>query len=124
MRLNPDGSWRISLERRDDSRGYNRDNCILVAAEFNTSDWSRCKNATEVKGTAQWSSEKVKELPALRRTPVDLNTLRDLIDEAVKIPGGRGGSSPLRVVNGVGEILCRRCGNLKPPEEFNVECKS
>ena len=45
-----------------------------MAVEFNTSDFSRCKNAAEVKGTAHWFEKKVKEVSALRQKQVDLNT--------------------------------------------------
>lgn len=51
--------WRLSLERLDHSVGYTPDNCVLIAAEFNTSDQSRNSAVTEVFGTAQWSREKV-----------------------------------------------------------------
>ena len=105
MRLDPEGPWRMSLERKDNDGDYEPENCVLIAVEFNTSDWSRCKNATKVNGTAQWSREKVQEVPALRQKPVDLNTLRELIDEEAKAPDTHGGWSPRRHVNGMGDPL-------------------
>jgi len=35
--------WRMSLERIDNELGYTNNNCVLVAAEFNTSDYSKNK---------------------------------------------------------------------------------
>ena len=51
--------WRISLERLDNDTGYAKENCVLVACEFNTPDYSRNKTPYEVHGTAQWSRAKV-----------------------------------------------------------------
>ncbi|CAE8612297.1 unnamed protein product [Polarella glacialis] len=51
--------WRMSLERVNNSVGYTKENCVLIAVEFNTSDYSRNKATTQVFGTAQWSREKV-----------------------------------------------------------------
>lgn len=56
----PKSHWRMSLERVDNENGYTKDNCVLVAREFNTSDFSRNrKNVIKVHGTAQWSRQKV-----------------------------------------------------------------
>ena len=51
--------WQMSIERLDNSLGYTPENCVLIAVEFNTPDYSRNKAVTEVFGTAQWSCEKV-----------------------------------------------------------------
>eukprot|EP00440_Ansanella_granifera_P062643 gb/GFBE01067923.1/.p1 GENE.gb/GFBE01067923.1/~~gb/GFBE01067923.1/.p1 ORF type:complete len:489 (+),score=33.77 gb/GFBE01067923.1/:1-1467(+) len=51
--------WRMSLERLNNDDGYTRDNCVLIAWEFNTSDQSRNKATSQVFGTAQWSQSKV-----------------------------------------------------------------
>jgi len=51
--------WRLSVERLDNSLGYTLENCVLIALEFNTPDYSRNTAVTEVFGTAQWSREKV-----------------------------------------------------------------
>eukprot|EP00438_Fugacium_kawagutii_P024267 Skav222463 [mRNA] locus=scaffold5414:30010:47306:- [translate_table: standard] len=53
--------WRLSIERLNNSIGYTNENCVLIAIEFNTPDYSRNKAATEVFGTAQWSREKAKD---------------------------------------------------------------
>ena len=57
--LQPNSHWRMSLERLDNNLGYDMENCVLIAAEFNTSDQSRNKATGEVSGTAQWSRAKV-----------------------------------------------------------------
>ncbi|CAK0846679.1 unnamed protein product [Prorocentrum cordatum] len=57
--LTPNSDWRVSLERLDNALGYTATNSVLVAHEFNTSDWSRGKLTHAVRGTAQWSREKV-----------------------------------------------------------------
>lgn len=56
MRLH--SHWLMSLERLSNDQGYVTTNCVLVAAEFNTSDHSRNRAVWEVFGTAQWSKEK------------------------------------------------------------------
>lgn len=55
----PRSHWRMSLERLENGAGYTRTNCVLVALEFNTSDFSKNKNVVRLNGTAQWSREKV-----------------------------------------------------------------
>ena len=52
----------MSIERLDNSIGYTIQNCVLVAIEFNTGDWSRNNAVTKVFGTAQWSREKVEHI--------------------------------------------------------------
>ncbi|CAE7351518.1 y01B [Symbiodinium natans] len=54
--------WVWSLERLDNSATYTRDNCVLIAQEFNTPDQSRNKSRYEVFGTAQWSRSKVRHI--------------------------------------------------------------
>ena len=56
----PHSNWHMSLERLNNSAGYDRQNCVLIAAEFNSSDYSRAKgvNFEDVHGTAQWSVNK------------------------------------------------------------------
>ena len=39
--LVPNSHWRMSLERLNNSEGYSRENCVLIACEFNTGDCSR-----------------------------------------------------------------------------------
>ncbi|CAE7582598.1 pmpB [Symbiodinium natans] len=50
--------WVWSLERLDNSVTYTKENCVLIAREFQTSDQSRNKARYPVFGTAQWSRSK------------------------------------------------------------------
>ena len=49
--------WVMSLERLDNNCGYVRENCVLIAAEFNTPDHSKLATS-EVQGSPQWSLAK------------------------------------------------------------------
>eukprot|EP00933_Yihiella_yeosuensis_P065469 TRINITY_DN69293_c0_g1_i1.p1 TRINITY_DN69293_c0_g1~~TRINITY_DN69293_c0_g1_i1.p1 ORF type:complete len:283 (+),score=41.40 TRINITY_DN69293_c0_g1_i1:66-914(+) len=51
--------WRMSLERLNNSFGYTRHDCVLIAIEFNTSDDGRNVATTAIYGTAQWARSKV-----------------------------------------------------------------
>ena len=51
--------WAMSLERLNNKRGYVRDNSVLIAAEFNTTDHSNRQIVGEVRGSGQWSLAKV-----------------------------------------------------------------
>ncbi|CAE7254718.1 pmpB [Symbiodinium sp. CCMP2592] len=51
--------WAWSIERLDNSVTYTKENCVLIAREFQTSDHSRKNAAYPVFGTAQWSRSKV-----------------------------------------------------------------
>ena len=54
----PHVDWQMSLERLDNRQGYTKENCALIAAEFNTFDHSK-HSIREVRGSAQWSRAKV-----------------------------------------------------------------
>ena len=86
--LVPYSHWRMSLERIDNSEGYVKDNCALVAAEFNSSDYSRCKGvrAEDICGTAQWSSGKVCMVHRLDTTFVSLPQLEADVTRATRHP--------------------------------------
>jgi len=58
----PQSNWRMSVERLDNEVGYVPENCVLVAAEFNTPDYSRNKSVYPVHGTAQWSRAKAMQV--------------------------------------------------------------
>lgn len=60
--LVPHSHWRVSLERLDNGRGYTRENVALVAAEFNTPDYSRNRGVVVIHGTAQWSRDKFEQV--------------------------------------------------------------
>lgn len=117
----------MSLERLNNEVGYVRSNCVLIAAEFNTPDYSRNKSGvSRVFGTAQWSRYKVQSLPLLRAKNVDSNELARLIQEA------RGGDrrgrgyrrTSLRKPNLLGEWSCSKCGAYKPVEEFQANARN
>ena len=57
----PNSNWRMSLERLDNCSGYSVENCVLVAAEFNSADYSRHPGVKpeSVDGTAQWCVRKI-----------------------------------------------------------------
>ncbi|CAE7856502.1 unnamed protein product [Symbiodinium microadriaticum] len=54
--------WVWSIERLNNSVTYTRENCVLIAREFQTSDQSRNKAKFPVFGTAQWSTSKVSHI--------------------------------------------------------------
>ena len=77
----PHAHWRMSLERVDNSLGYIRENCVLVAGEFNSADHSRRSGVklAEVQGSAQWSSEKIQFVRTAWKSTVMLERLeRDI----------------------------------------------
>eukprot|EP00438_Fugacium_kawagutii_P004434 Skav210966 [mRNA] locus=scaffold2129:96328:97665:+ [translate_table: standard] len=120
----PNSHWRMSLERKNNSRGYSRENCALIAAEFNTGDFSRRTGVDQatVRGTAQWSPQKVQAVFDLRQQMVDLEALRADIQEArqrpkLRLPGHQAklpGPNPPEP----GQIYCRRCFTHFSPDKF------
>eukprot|EP00439_Symbiodinium_sp_Y106_P035494 s5254_g4.t1 len=54
--------WVWSIERLDNSVTYTKENCVLIAREFQTSDQSRNKAKYPVFGTAQWSRRKASHI--------------------------------------------------------------
>ena len=75
--LLPHSDWRMSLERVNNSVGYSRANCVLVAAEFNSTDHTRRRGVKqeEIQGSAQWSAEKVQSLQSVWDFAVDTERL-------------------------------------------------
>jgi hypothetical protein len=59
--------WLISLERRDPFKGYTKENCCLIAGEFNSPD-QKVNYKNECEGSAGWSREKVQFLRNHLRT--------------------------------------------------------
>ncbi|CAE8630690.1 unnamed protein product [Polarella glacialis] len=120
--LTPNSDWRMSLERKDNTCGYSRGNCVLIASEFNTSDFSRQAGvvASEVCGTAQWSSKKVERVLLLRQCNIDLVQLNFDIAQART----RKQYSPMspagyrRTQNASGEWPCIRCAAFKSVDDF------
>eukprot|EP00397_Hematodinium_sp_SG-2012_P046885 GEMP01053119.1.p1 GENE.GEMP01053119.1~~GEMP01053119.1.p1 ORF type:complete len:448 (+),score=23.83 GEMP01053119.1:71-1414(+) len=58
LTLKPVSEWMCSLERLDNTKGYTVENVVLICSEFQSSDRSLSAKGP-VKGTAQWSKEKV-----------------------------------------------------------------
>ncbi|CAE8598900.1 unnamed protein product, partial [Polarella glacialis] len=120
--LMPNSHWRMSLERRTNTEGYSRNNCALIAAEFNTSDYSRHPGVdlAEVGGTAQWSEAKFRSVFELRLFAMDLCQLaKDIRDARIKQPSSRlPVTSWPRSPNAAGEWSCCSCGLQKYPSEF------
>ena len=85
--------WRMSLERIDNRLGYTPENCVLVAGEFNSADYSQARNVDpdNVLGTAQWSRHKVQEVSRLRIQGVESKRLAMEIEDAQKRPSEAGG---------------------------------
>mmetsp|Transcript_518 Transcript_518/g.2218 ORF Transcript_518/g.2218 Transcript_518/m.2218 type:complete len:278 (-) Transcript_518:263-1096(-) len=117
--LLPHYHWRMSLERLDNKTGYFPDNCVLVAAEFNTPD-HRARSTRKVNGSAQWSAEKVMEVPRLRESNVDLAALKAAVKHA-----GRSRDREHWVPrkhrfepNVDGEWFCTHCETFKPSHSF------
>ena len=125
--LLPNSHWRMSLERVNNNEGYSSENCVLIAAEFNSSDWSRQLGVKKdaVVGTAQWSAHKVKQLHSLRRTNIDLAFLaHDIV--AAKLARPKVLSNPRCKVTTsclpqiIGHSYCPTCCKVKPCSAFNT----
>ena len=55
------GEYMMSLERKDTSIGYTKENCCLICIEFNTTDWSISKcDDDDREGSSGWNKEKLK----------------------------------------------------------------
>merc|ERR1712217_481275 len=56
LNLCQDSGWRMSLERFDNQRGYERNNCGLICHPFQSSDYTPKHCVPElVHGSPQWS---------------------------------------------------------------------
>eukprot|EP00438_Fugacium_kawagutii_P030803 Skav229493 [mRNA] locus=scaffold2455:24690:25730:- [translate_table: standard] len=113
----PHSHWRMSLERVDNSCGYSKSNCVLVAAEFNTSDFSRGPGTdkAEIFGTAQWSSRKVWEVPQLQLTKLQLN---DLLNKCQPMRKERQQRIRLTRHLAEGLTVCASCQKALPTFDF------
>ena len=118
--------WRMSLERLDNDVGYERHNCALIAAEFNTSEKMSQKVALEkTSGSSKWSMVKVQGLPMERSLNVDLKKL----DEAIQ--GARLRKQHLAFKGmisepscgwekGHGHLKCSCCGLWQPTWNYSL----
>lgn len=123
--LLPHSDWRMSLERVNNAVGYVAENCVLIAAEFNTAERiSRRATVQAAPGSSKWSPEKVQNLRSERLLNVDLQNLDKLIQAARMkyqslAPPTNLISSPCDFQEGgCGLQRCSRCGLWKPLESF------
>ena len=77
--VHPNSNWRMSLERLDNRSGYNIENCVLVAAEFNSGDSSQHPGVNQegVDGTAQWHVRKIRMVDLALDLEVDMHQLEE-----------------------------------------------
>ncbi|CAE8585505.1 unnamed protein product [Polarella glacialis] len=127
--LHPNSHWRWTLERKDNRKGYSKDNCVLLAAEFNTSDYSRHPGVltANVTGTAQWSAEKVRSVFGARSI-IDTDLCKLEADLLLALFPTRKSTRPFMrdrmLGNEAGEFQCARCELHKPPTEFSKNAKA
>eukprot|EP00397_Hematodinium_sp_SG-2012_P016208 GEMP01016529.1.p1 GENE.GEMP01016529.1~~GEMP01016529.1.p1 ORF type:complete len:455 (+),score=11.18 GEMP01016529.1:111-1475(+) len=119
MNIEPYTSWRLSLERRNNNLGYVAGNVLFICAEFNTSDFSiRAKHC--IHGTSQWSRDKVRGLPGTIAASALLSC--SILRE--RVSRDRGISTrkkiPHRYITANGELLCSKCDQLKPIDDFYI----
>ena len=119
----PHSHWRMSLERLNNSKGYSSENCVLVAGEFNTGDFSQNRgvDAQRVTGSAQWSREKVRSVPQLQLKPIDCKLLEQDIAEARLRPRNASSQGVKRTQPDKDKtdcIYCSRCGMFLSPGNF------
>jgi hypothetical protein len=53
------GEYMMSLERKDITIGYIKENCCLICIEFNTTDWSIANFDDGKEGFSGWNKEKL-----------------------------------------------------------------
>ena len=84
----PNSHWRMSLERLNNSEGYQRQNCALVAAEFNSCDYSKALGVKQedVESSAQWSAEKIYFVSNACQSIVDMDILEKDVVAAFRKP--------------------------------------
>ena len=118
--LQPHSHWRASIERMDNSLGYVRGNCCLIAAEFNSAVRSTSSGGADSCGSAQWSRSKVLAVGSVRAVPADLTQLLASVDSAQlrpatcrtrRVEGFRGPDAE-------GRWRCGCCGTWKQHTEF------
>ena len=115
--LFPNSNWRMSLERFNNSDGYFRQNCALVAAEFNSSDFSRAPGVKkeDVEGSAQWSAEKFHFVCNAFNSIVDLDMLQKHVTHALGKPFLSGPSSCCLRIQVLQDVT-------RQVEEFSRKC--
>eukprot|EP00397_Hematodinium_sp_SG-2012_P038860 GEMP01042339.1.p1 GENE.GEMP01042339.1~~GEMP01042339.1.p1 ORF type:complete len:462 (-),score=15.10 GEMP01042339.1:104-1489(-) len=124
MNLDPYTSWRISLERIDNTFGYIPGNVAFICAEFNTSDNSMRAKTALVQGSSSWSRNKVQLLPLTILHSIPLNEAELFRPLLLKDVCERRKRSPLRRITTNGELFCASCGQFKCEEDFYAKHQS
>eukprot|EP00397_Hematodinium_sp_SG-2012_P039575 GEMP01043228.1.p1 GENE.GEMP01043228.1~~GEMP01043228.1.p1 ORF type:complete len:470 (+),score=32.88 GEMP01043228.1:126-1535(+) len=115
-------SWRLSLERRNNTLGYTRGNVVFVCSEFNTADQSIRANGS-TKGSSQWSRHKVQSLPeSIRCSAPDDNLELGAIVSKRNVDKDKKKLSQ-RQISTNGDFLCTVCNTFKPPEDYYIRLK-
>lgn len=124
--LLPHSDWRMSLERLDNGVGYEPQNCVLIAAEFNTSGTTSKRMTLDARsGSSKWSVEKVQRLSAERCLNVDLKGLDQAI-QAARFPKQHLAlpqilSEPSCRLERAPELVrCSHCEHWKPNVNFSL----
>lgn len=119
--LQPNTEFAMSLERIDNFKGYSRENCVLIAVEFNSTDHSMsARNSLDVKGSAKWSKEKFETVLALRAQSIDFNSLSACVLKAVDKPEVQRGLRRMAMRTCEGEKWCSRCCTSQPVSHFHL----
>jgi len=126
--LLPNSHWRMSLERLNNSEGYSRENCVLIACEFNTGDCSRHRgvDAKTVEGSGQWSLWKIQAILTLRHQPLDCELLAKEIREARLRPRMKRQVVQRRQPDKeeAGSVYCSACDMFLAPGNFSPFTRS
>eukprot|EP00397_Hematodinium_sp_SG-2012_P041011 GEMP01045070.1.p1 GENE.GEMP01045070.1~~GEMP01045070.1.p1 ORF type:complete len:370 (+),score=20.76 GEMP01045070.1:60-1169(+) len=122
MNTEPWTSWRISIERLNNNRGYVPDNVCFTCSELNTTDNSvNAKYA--VLGSSKWSREKLHSLPEVSDSSVPLNDA-ELEEIAAAIPKRKGLKYSKRQVAANGDIFCPSCSKFMSIDNFYFHARN
>ena len=128
--LLPHSDWRMSLERLQNDTGYEPQNCVLIAAEFNTpGKISKDMPIHAEFGSSKWSLEKVQHLQLERGMNLDLQGLHEGIEAARLRPRTLGeldacGIQDCGFADTSNHLRCAKCGCWKPLNSFYLNHKS
>jgi len=60
-KLQLNGDYQMSIERKNQNLGYTKDNCCLICIEFNVAEWDIFNKSSETtEKTSGWNKEKIK----------------------------------------------------------------
>eukprot|EP00397_Hematodinium_sp_SG-2012_P047000 GEMP01053292.1.p1 GENE.GEMP01053292.1~~GEMP01053292.1.p1 ORF type:complete len:461 (+),score=33.22 GEMP01053292.1:77-1459(+) len=123
MNLDLYTSWRISLERLDNTSGYVPGNVAFICAEFNTPDHTIQAKTALVRGSSSWSRDKVQSLPPTILHSVPLNDA-ELRGQLFKDHCERRKRSPVRRIAPNGDLFCASCEQFNREEDFHANYQS